>query len=333
MPSVHLLNVSPGDCSIIRQASGRTTMIDICDGNIKDDDPLTKAMKAAAYGFRPRGNFRMSESPTNPIRYAKSLGIENIYRFILTHPDMDHMDGLDALADEFRIYNFWDTGTRRDEPGFGDGSPYWREDWDRYIEMRDGNEEGVSSVLRQAGLRFAFANKKENNQAGGDGLFILAPNAQLALEASDGGDINDGSYVILYRCVGGRVLLPGDAHDNTWDYVLREYASDVENCSFMLAPHHGRDSDRSYDFLDHIKPKLTLIGSTPSEHIDYNQWSRRNLNFITSNQAGNVVLEIFKGQLDVYIENESFASAKGCDLAVRNSQGYVFLESIFETNE
>jgi len=333
MPSVHLLNVSPGDCSIIRQASGRTTVIDICDGNIEEEDPLTKAMMAAAFGLRPRGNFRMSESPTNPIRYAKSLGIESIFRFILTHPDMDHMDGLDALANEFRIYNFWDTGTRRDEPEFGEGSPYREEDWDRYVEMRDGNEEGVSSAIRQAGLRFAFANKKENSQAGGDGLYILAPDAQLANEASDGGDINDGSYVILYRSVGGRILLPGDAHDNTWNYVLTKYATDVANCSFMLAPHHGRDSNRSYDFLDHIRPKVTLIGCAPSEHIDYNQWSRRDLEFITSNQTGNVVLEIFDGQIDVYIENEAFAIAKGCDLAVRNSQGYVFLYSILQTDE
>jgi competence protein ComEC len=333
MPSVHLLNVSPGDCSIIRQASGRTTVIDICDGNIEEDDPLTKAMKAAAFGLRPRGNFRMSEYPTNPVRYAESLGIESIFRFILTHPDMDHMDGLDALASQFRIYNFWDTGTRRDEPDFGEGSPFRKEDWDRYVEMRDGREEGVSTVIRQAGLRFAFANKRENNQAGGDGLYILAPDAQLAVEASDDGDINDGSYVLLYRSVGGRVLLPGDAHDNTWDYVHKEYASDVANCSFMLAPHHGRDSNRSYDFLDQIQPKVTLIGCAPSEHIDYDQWRKRGLEYITSNQTGNVVLEIFDGQIDVYIENESFAAAKGCDVAVRNSQGYVFLYPISPTEE
>ena len=213
------------------------------------------------------------------------------------------------------------------------GARFWKEDWDRYVEMRDGREEGVSTVIRQAGLRFAFANKKENNQVGGDGLFILAPDAKLAVEASDGGDINDGSYVLLYRSVGGRVLLPGDAHDNTWDYVLKEYASDVANCSFMLAPHHGRDSNRSYDFLDHIQPKVTLIGCAPSEHIDYDQWRRRGLEYITSNQTGNLVLEIFDGQIDVYIENESFAAARGCDVAVRNSQGYVFLYSILPTEE
>jgi beta-lactamase superfamily II metal-dependent hydrolase len=260
------------------------------------------------------------------------LGLDKIFRFILTHPDMDHLDGLDALSDEFPIYNFWDTGTRRDEPDFGENGPYREEDWDRYVKIRDRREVGVSSVIRQAGLRFSYANKTDG-QSGGDGLYILAPDAQLALEASDGGDINDGSYVILYRSSGGRVLLPGDAHDNTWTYIIEKYSTDVANCSFMLAPHHGRDSKRNYDFLDHIQPKLTLIGCAPSDHIDYNQWSRRDLDFITSNQAGNVVLEIFDGRIDVYIENESFAIAKGCDVAKRNSQAYVYLQSIFPTDE
>jgi len=309
-------------------------MIDICDGNIDEAEARNKASFAEALGLRPRGNRQMCGFPTNPIRYSQNIGIGGIFRFILTHPDMDHLDGFDALVDEFSISNFWDTGIRKDKPDFGEGCPYREEDWDRYSEVQDGNEAGVTSCIRQAGSNFVFANKTEDGQPGGDGLHILAPDSQLVKDANEeDGDIHDGSYVILYRSVGGRVLLPGDAHDNTWDYVINKYASDVANCSFMLAPHHGRDSGRSYDFLDHVRPIVTLIGCAPSEHIDYDQWRRRDLEFITSNQTGNVVLEIFKGQIDVYVENESFAEAKGCNTSVKNSQGYVFLYSIKETAE
>lgn len=329
MPSVHLLNVSPGDCTIIRHGSGNVSVIDICDGNLGEE--VVKMAEALA-AVRPRGNFGMCGHPTNPISYMKNLGIKSIFRFALTHPDMDHMDGFNAMIDQIGIANFWDTGSRRDKPDFTSG-PYLEADWNRYVKVRDGKENGVSSAIRQAGQRFAYANKTEDGQGGGDGLYILAPDSELIKDANFSDDLNDGSYVLLYRSAGGRILIPGDAHDKTWDYVLKHYESDIANCSFMLAPHHGRDSNRSYAFLDKIKPKLTLIGCSPSEHIDYNQWNRRGLDYITSNQAGNVVLEVNDGSLDVYIENESFAKAKDANLSIRNSQGYFGLWTIKKTKE
>ena len=37
MPTVHVLNVSPGDCTVIQHGSGRVSMIDICDGNVQTE--------------------------------------------------------------------------------------------------------------------------------------------------------------------------------------------------------------------------------------------------------------------------------------------------------
>lgn len=331
MPSVHFLNVAPGDCTIIRHGSGHVTMVDICDGNT--EPKVRKTQMTATTQVKPRGNFRMCEYPTNPIQYLKDLGIPGIFRFILTHPDMDHMDGLNALVTEIGISNFWDTGLTRDPPEFGEGSPYDDADWDCYENLRKGKQLDVTSLTKLAGSRFKFANRSEDGNGGGDGLYILAPDAGLVAEASQGDDINDGSFVLLYRSSGGRVLLPGDAHDSTWEYVLTHYEQDMANCSVMIAPHHGRDSDRSFDFLDKIKPKLTLFGCAPSEHLAYEEWNRRNLEFITSNQAGNIVLEIDNSGISVYIENETFAGMKSPNCTIRNRQGYVWLDHILKTDE
>jgi competence protein ComEC len=332
MPTVHFLNVSPGDCSIIQHGSGRVSMIDVCDGNLTELDEeiatLSKAINELVNkGGTGSGNFRMAESPTNPIRYATSLGIDSIFRFILSHPDMDHMDGLEAVYTKLGIDNFWDTGVTREKPPFG-GTQYKEEDWDRYELLRTGKAVGVKSLVKLAGARFQYANKGEDDEGGGDGLSILSPDKKLVAAASDGGDINDGSYVILYRSRGNRVIFAGDAHDATWEYVLKHYARAVENCSVLIAPHHGRDSDRSYEFLDHIKPKLTLFGNAPSEHLGYGPWNSRNLTKITSNQAGNIVLVMGSGAINVYVENDRFAASLGLDAANANSQGYVLLYTI-----
>jgi competence protein ComEC len=297
MARVHFLNVGKGDSCIIQHVSGRTTMIDISKGN------LSAARRASAVllenifeSSRLPGNFGMSRRPTNPIEYLESIGVDELFRFVLTHPDMDHLDGFDALTDQFPIRNFWDSGVRREKPDF-EGSPYREEDWNRYIKFRDGKEAAVTVVKPRAKSQFQFANKNEANQPGGDGLHVLAPEATLVASANDAEICNDGSYVLLYRSAGGRILIPGDAQDETWEYVVENFPGDVANCSILFAPHHGRRSGCNFDFLDIVQPKLTLFGCASSGHLGYDEWSSRQLRVITNNQAGNVVLEIARAKL------------------------------------
>jgi hypothetical protein len=43
----------------------------------------------------------------------------------------------------------------------------------------------------------------------------------------------------------------------------------VTNVDLLIEPHHGRKSGRSYDFLDTLKPKVTIFGNANSEHLAY----------------------------------------------------------------
>jgi beta-lactamase superfamily II metal-dependent hydrolase len=270
----------------------------------------------------------MRDRPTNPVDYLRGIGVESVFRFILTHPDMDHMDGLAALADAFPIANFWDSGVRREDPPFEEGGcPYREGDWDCYKQLRDGRVPGANVVSPRAGSRFQFANEGPGNGMGddGDGINILAPSAGLVRSASSSGDVNDGSYVLACETSGGMVVFGGDAHDDTWEHIITNYRGVVENCAVLIAPHHGRDSGRSYRFLDVLRPRLTVFGQAPSEHLAYDAWRNRGLRVITSNQAGNVILEETLGWIDVWIENAKFAARAGCDHRAAN--GYYYLGS------
>jgi len=255
-----------------------------------------------------------------------------VFRFILSHPDMDHLDGFNKLCDEMKVYNFWDSGVRKGKPDFDESSNYEEADWDRYVGARDGTE-GVKVVTPRAGSRFKYANQAEDGSGGGDGLYILSPDDKLVAQVNESGDINDGSYVILYRSMGGRIILPGDAHNCAWEAILESYSTDVADCSVLLAPHHGRDSDCDFAFLDTLRPKLTLFGCAPSEHLAYGEWSKRELEVITNNQAGNIVLEILQNQIDVYVENLRFAARIVGNTDRKNNLGYAFVGSVLATEE
>ena len=161
MPRVHFLNVGRGSCSIIEHGSGRVSLIDVCNGSPVRREKAEMHFAAEAHYpiAKPRGDFKMWDHPTNPLQYlADNIG-RSIFRFILTHPDMDHMDGLKALSDEIGIINFWDSGVRRDRPDFGDNCPYREEDWDQYESLRDGESPGITVVRPRAGDQFQYANK------------------------------------------------------------------------------------------------------------------------------------------------------------------------------
>ncbi len=323
---IHLLNVAPGDCSIIEHGSGRRTMIDICSGNYEQIEEVKKAEKA--FNLKaPSGNFRMCESLTNPIEYINNQGWSSIFRFILSHPDMDHMDGLDSLIKTVGVQNFWDTGYRREKPSF-EKSFYREEDWDMYESLRDGNVSGATSLTKIAGDLFSLANKKDSDGNSHDNLFISAPSKELLADPDPTDDINEASYIVTYRSSIGNFVFPGDAHDSSWEYAMENHGEYLKNCAFLLAPHHGRDSDRSYEFLDEMNPKWTWIGCAPSKHIDYSQWDRRNLRKAMSNQTGNVVIEIESGGYEIYIENEGFAIASGSPRRGKNKEGYTYYTTV-----
>jgi competence protein ComEC len=331
MGTAHFLNVGKGDCTLIQHNTGRNTLIDICKGNYRPPEKSALEMFMEMYE-EPHsipGDFGMSKNPTNPITYLQNLRIESLFRFVLTHPDMDHLDGFNALLNAFSIANFWDSGVQRERPDFaGKRAGYNEEDWNRYIRVRNGAEPGITRIAHLAGSRFPYANQKENREAGGDGLYILAPDSNLVAAANASGDINDSSYVLLYRSGGGRILIPGDAHDETWDYVIANYKSDIENCSVLFAPHHGRKSARDFSFLNTVKPKITFFGCAESGHLAYNAWHSRGLPVITNNQAGNIVLECGDGRIHIYVENEAFADSRECDPSITNAQGYRYLDTI-----
>jgi beta-lactamase superfamily II metal-dependent hydrolase len=304
MPTVHFLNVGNGDCIIIEHGSGHVTMIDICSGNLvqKRAESIANIIEEAI-----KGNFQMADKPTNPISYLKKIGHTSLFRFILSHPDMDHLNGFKALREQIGFANFWDSGVRREKPDFGEGCPYSEEDWDEYVAVRDGNRQGIKVVTPKAGGQFQFANKKEDGSAGGDGLNIASPDQAWVDEVNKNNDLNAGSYIITYHTAGGIFIFPGDAHDHGWNFATTKYPGYVNNCSILIAPHHGRKSERSFDFLDKIKPKLALFGCAPSEHLAYDAFSRREIHVITNNQAGNVIMDSGDNGIDVYVENRIFA--------------------------
>lgn len=310
MSIIHFLNVKQGDCTWIKQNSGRITMIDV--NNAKkitiEEERVLKSEGAIL------GNFNQKNYPVNPVEYLYAFNVNNIFRFIITHPDMDHMGGIKDLFESFDVQNIWDTDNNKEIESFED-SIYSESDWEFYKNIRDGKYEKAKRLTLYDGARGKFYNENEEGESGGDGLYIISPTEELVKKANENGDYNDCSYVILYRTGNNnKILFPGDASNKTWEHILENHKSDVENIDVLIAPHHGRkSSDRNYDFLDVLNPQITYFGNASSQHLAYDAWRYRNLPIITNNQANCIVTEVTNESIDIYVTYEKFAREYNSD--------------------
>lgn len=309
MAIIHFLNVKNGDCTLIQHSSGHNTLIDISNGN--DINEFYKAESTLEESLSPKGNFKQKLYPVNPIKYLQDLEINQIFRFILTHPDMDHMDGIKKLFNTFKVINFWDTRNNKAIEIFANSSSYKKEDWEFYQDIRNLESEcKVLYLLSKSKGYFYNKGQNKNDNSDGDGLYILAPTEDLIQEANSTKDYNDCSYVILYHKNRKKIIFAGDSGKKTWDYILNEYKKLVTDIDVLIAPHHGRKSGGNDEYLNVLNPKLTLFGNANSEHLDYNSLKNKNLDFITNNQAGCVILDTNgKNGIDIYVTNESFAKS------------------------
>ena len=311
MPRIHFLNVNDGDCSVIQHYSGRITVIDVCNAeSIAVAKSGTSSRLSRQFSHSVRGNFGQKKHPVNPIEYLNKHGINGIFRFVLTHPDMDHMDGIKALFEAQDPGNFWDTDNNKEmDSSEWASSPYNEEDWDYYKYLRDNKPSSDPKRLSLlSGARGSYYNLDDNGGSG-DGIYILAPTQELVDEADRTGDYNDCSYVLLYRVDDKRIIFGGDSHDGTWEHILETYESEVTDIDLLIAPHHGRGSRRSYEFLDVLKPKLTFFGNARSEHLAYGAWDYRGLPIVTNNQANCMVVDVSPGLMQFYATHENYARA------------------------
>jgi competence protein ComEC len=311
MAIIHFLNVLEGDCSIIQHDSGRISVIDVSnayDATDTEQEKLVKAVKdkeVKANNFVPNDkvNYNQKKNPDNPIDYINTkIKTKDIFRFIITHPDMDHLDGLKDFYSEFKVANTWLSENTKELDLKTFPNKYNPDDWKFYTEIRDGKYTDTKKLTYKVG--------DDNSYFKEDNIKILCPTSALIKQANaEGGDIHDLSYVLLFtfpKKGGGtwKFIFSGDSHDNSWEYILKTFEADIKNIDVLFAPHHGRDSKRNYDFLKTITPSVTLMGNASSDHLAYTSYPKTR---ITNNQAGHIMIDINEDRLLFLVKNKEFA--------------------------
>jgi beta-lactamase superfamily II metal-dependent hydrolase len=236
---VFILNVGAGSCAVIAHPGPRRSMIDINNGG-----QLRAAERSALVAEGAFGRLaQIKAGLEDPIEWFQERFGRDLWRFILSHPDEDHMSGLRCILAERRLEAsfFWDLQHTKPHAGRDDfltEEAYL--DWACYQAMRNGQQiEGVTWPTVIHPTRFDEADYWAQ-----DRIEILSPSPQFLADRNKVGDWNNMSYVLRVSHHGRSVILPGDVEQQGWD----DLASACEargadlSCDVLVASHHGRKS-------------------------------------------------------------------------------------------
>jgi beta-lactamase superfamily II metal-dependent hydrolase len=270
MLKIHFLNVGDGDCIVVEfLETGRVAVIDINVSTEMDSDSYAELLEEAKDSLEPLDKLIYSLSGltdqeifkrtgyhidfSHPVPYIQVLNPSSIFRFISTHPHMDHITGLKTLKEEIGITNFWIVKNQftPDQATLSDSET---DDWALYKKFRDSSTRELENSYVIQPLE-GHSNDHWNE----DKITILSPNPALVKLAIEKKNPNIMSYVLLIEYGNHKIILGGDAEEDTWKYIHENYSDKIKNVSILKASHHGRDSGYYQPSVETMSPVFTIV--------------------------------------------------------------------------
>jgi competence protein ComEC len=260
---IWFVNVGHGDSTIVRFPSGHVMVVDI--NNSKTLDTETEKELCAAQGIDHmvyllgkatrrynalRDYEALLEDPIDVLK--RECPGEDVFRFIATHPDMDHLSGLYRLSQQepIGIINFWDTAnTKQMAIADFDKTRYDYRDWQAYQRLRRTTTDPKVLRLYRGAKGEYYTN---------DGIFVLSPTPQIVQDANEREDWNHLSYALKIVHGSASIILPGDASIAAQKEMAEVYGDTLE-ASILKAPHHGRESCYCEEFASAVSADYTVV--------------------------------------------------------------------------
>lgn len=212
------------------------TFIDVGHGDsILVEFPKGKRMLIDGGGLH-EDRFDVGKNVIAPFLWKKK--IQRIDTLVLTHPDPDHLKGLNFIASQFKIGRFWDNGLRGDS--------------EFYLELE-------KTLQRRKIDRFPLNENINSQMINGIEISFLNPPAGSAgpVRHPNPAWLNNQSLVIKLRFKNIVLLLTGDVEKEAEERMVRK--GYPLGAHILKVPHHGSSSSSSLIFLEKVKPDHAII--------------------------------------------------------------------------
>ena len=179
------------------------------------------------------------------VSYLRSQNVDELKYVIATHPDADHIGGLDAVVNEIKVDNV-------------------------YVSNGDANTKTYADFIT------AMANKGLSASVPLlHSKFKLDKSEFEVLSVANQNDPNNNSIVLEYRNGKDKMLFMGDAGREI------EKTLDVSDVDLIKIGHHGSSNSSDPSFISSINPKYAVI--TCGENNRYNHPDKETMDILKNN--------------------------------------------------
>lgn len=161
------------------------------------------------------------------VAHLRGLGVERLELLILSHPDEDHIGGADGILRALEVGEILTNGEAAENDSY-------------------------AALLRAADVPMRAVSAGERLTLGDAVLTVLSPTAE-----DMGGSENENSLVLLFEIADTRILLMGDAGQETERRLLADPAQ--LRADILVVGHHGANGSSSTEFLAAVAPRTAVI--------------------------------------------------------------------------
>jgi competence protein ComEC len=210
------IDVGHGDSILVEFPKGRKMLVD--GGGLYDD------------------RFDIGKNVIAPFLWKEK--IRRIDTLVLTHPDPDHLKGLNFIASQFSIGQFWENSFETQSEPYLQLKKILN---DKKVEVVSLNEETAPKIVD--GVEVSVLNPPTWNM--------------MRRKVQTPSDLNNSSLVLKLQFKNVSVLLAGDIEKEAEGLMLRK--GFPLKADIIKVPHHGSSSSSSLIFLDRVKPAYAIL--------------------------------------------------------------------------
>jgi len=246
---VNFINVGEGDCILIQAPKKYNILID--------------------GGGTPQSSFDIGENIVIP--YLRRKGINKINLLILTHPHLDHLEGLLPILRELKVDMLLDSGFICDVP--------------KYKEfLKTIKEKDIPYRQTKSGDNYIFSKNME----------MLVLNPLYTSNIDNDSDFNNDSIVVKLYYKNANFMFTGDIERDaekrllSWKNILK---TDV-----LKVAHHGSSTSTILEFLNEVDPIIAVI-SVGKNHFGHpaakviQRLKEKNIKVYRTDKNGTVIIK------------------------------------------